>query len=76
MASGVAEVPVSALRPATGGLLFSPHQILRTPQSFRPGSRASRGSFEFGQSRSPNHLRGRNTVWSTVLFAELPTVPI
>ncbi|KAJ8031739.1 EF-hand calcium-binding domain-containing protein 6 [Holothuria leucospilota] len=57
MASGVAEVPVSALRPATGGLLFSPHQILRTPQSFRPGSRASRGSFEFGQSRSPNHLR-------------------
>lgn len=51
---------MGGLRPNTGGVMFTPRDILKTSNGLRtPGSRASRGSFEYGRLEERAPSRGK-----------------
>ena len=54
---------MGGLRPNTGGVMFTPRDILKTSNGLRtPGSRASRGSFEYGRLEERAPSRGKEDV--------------
>ncbi|XP_022111865.1 EF-hand calcium-binding domain-containing protein 6-like [Acanthaster planci] len=68
---------MGGLRPATGGVMFTPRDILKTSGGLRtPGSRASRGSFEYGRIEERAPSRASSAPVGNAVLAPNPQLSI
>ncbi|XP_071791136.1 EF-hand calcium-binding domain-containing protein 6-like [Asterias amurensis] len=68
---------MGGLRPNTGGVMFTPRDILKTSNGLRtPGSRASRGSFEYGRLEERAPSRASSAPLSPVALTPNPQLSI